>query len=446
MATVVTRKGTTGTAFKVQWRLGGSRDGAWQSATFTAEDPAAAKQLADLAKVLIESRGHRLTRDEVYARVLDDQPKGQSALTLAKWVELWAEDRKPVRPDHPGVDEIQEDTLAGYLGVLKLRVMPFMGHMLLSEIDENVVRDWVKWLKATRVRRTKTNPAGRPISAQSVRRAHGVLHQVLGAAAPKHIPHNPAARPHGVRKNRVGLPKVVPFEGMFLTPHEVDVIHAHCDPAIRDLWILLVGTGLRLGEALVLRVQDVTLEGANPEIRVRRALKKGQRIGLPKSSKSRREVSISAAVVSVLVKRCEGKRPGDLLFPSPGGMVWRENNLRRRHWLPAIGAAQRCAEHPPPLPPKPKAGPRRKLRHDEVSTCACDGRLKRAPRLHDARHTHVSQLIEDEWTLFEIQARVGHQSYTTTVNIYGHLVKGKDASKLARLDRRLAMMIEDEAA
>ncbi|WP_235437352.1 tyrosine-type recombinase/integrase [Micromonospora sp. RV43] len=430
----------------MQWRLGGSRDGAWQSATFTAEDPAAAEQLAGLAKVLVESRGHRLTRDEVYARVLDDGPKAQSALTLAKWVKLWAEDRKPVRPDHPGVDEIQEDTLAGYLGVLKLRVLPFMGHMLLSEIDEDTIRDWVKWLKATRVRRTKANPTGRPISAQSVRRAHGVLHQVLGAAVPKHIPYNPAARPHGTRKNRVGLPKVIPFEGMFLTPYEVDLIYANCDASVKDLWFLLVRTGLRLGEALVLRVQDVTLDGAHPEIRVRRALKKGQRIGLPKSSKSRREVSISAAVVKMLRKRCKDKRPGDLLFPSTEGYVWRENNLRRRHWLPAVAEAQRCAEHPPALPPKPKAGPRRKLRPDEVSTCACPGRLKRAPRLHDGRHTHVSQLISEGWDLFKIQRRLGHQSYSTTVNIYGHLDKSNDAANLDALDRRLAMMHDEQAA
>ncbi|MFG1872216.1 tyrosine-type recombinase/integrase [Micromonospora arborensis] len=445
MATLKERKGASGVSYRVLWRLGGTRGGAWQSATFTGEDPAGALALAEAAKKLTESRGHRMTGPEVYERVLDEKPASTSALTLAKFLELWAEDRKPIRPDHPGVDEIQEDTLDGYLGVMRLRVLPFMGHMLLSEIDEDTIRDWVKWLKATRVRRTKANPAGRPISSQSVRRAHGVLHQVLGAAVPKHIERNPAARPHGSRKNRVGLPKVVPFEGMFLTPYEVDLIYTNCDTAMRDLWFLLVRTGLRLGEALVLRVQDVTLEGKHPEIRVRRALKKGQRIGLPKSSKSRREVSISSAVVEMLRKRCKDKRPGDLLFPSPGGSVWQENNLRRRHWLPAVAAAQRCAEHPPPLPAKPKAGPRRKWRYDEVSVCACEGRLKRTPRLHDGRHTHVSQLIDNGWDLVKIQWRVGHQSYMTTVNIYGHLVKGKDAAELDLLDRRLAML-EDEAA
>ena len=46
-------------------------------------------------------------------------------------------------------------------------------------------------------------------------------------------------------------PKPVQYEGIFLTSAEVDAIHARCFPAIRDLWFVLVRTGLRLGEAVV---------------------------------------------------------------------------------------------------------------------------------------------------------------------------------------------------
>jgi integrase len=126
------------------------------------------------------------------------------------------------------------------------------------------------------------------------------------------------------------------------------------------------------------------------------------------------------------------------VFPSPRGKVWDENNLRERHWLPAIAAAQRCVEHPPPEPPKPARGPRRKLRNDEVSTCRCETRLTCRPRLHDLRHTHASMLIHSGWTPKKIQGRMGHASYLVTMNIYGHLWDLGDEQELDALERMLA--------
>ncbi|MFI2663189.1 tyrosine-type recombinase/integrase [Micromonospora carbonacea] len=449
MATIEKR----GSSYRVTWRLGGSRDGARQSASFTAPKPAAAHELAKRARKLVEAHSHRITRAEVLQAILgEDAGPPDGAITLADWVKLWHASREPVNPDAPGMDDIQPDTLAGYMQVVKVRILPYLGHKYLHEIDEDLLKEWVKTLKATRVRRTKANPGGKPISAQSVRTAHGVLHLVLGSAVPRFIPRNPAARPAGVRKNRVGLPKAVPFEGMFLTPGEVDRIHACCDEHIQDLWFVLTNTGIRLGEALVLRVQDITVEGDEPELRVRRALKKGGRIGLPKSAKSFRVVSISTDVAKVLAARCKGKRPRDLIFPCPGVKktrgaepTWAENNLNRRHWAVAVAEAMRCDEHPPPPPPKPARGPRRKLRPDEVSTCGCPGVLRRRPRMHDGRHTHASDLIRAGWQLHEVQDRLGHASPLTTLTIYGHALKGKHRARLDGLAAaRLAA--EDEEA
>src|SRR5690606_11226017 len=170
----------------------------------------------------------------------------------------------------------------------------------------------------------------------------------------------------------------------------------------------------------------------------------------PKSAKSRRVVPVSTDVAEVLRARCEGKRPRDLLFPCPGPKktrgaerTWRENNLNRRHWQPAVAAAMRCDKHPPPPPPKPKSGPTRKLRPDEVSTCTCPGVLRRRPRMYDGRHTHASDLIRAGWTLHEVQERLGHASPLTTLTIYAHAWKGKYRARLDDLARR-RLLAEDE--
>jgi integrase len=429
-----------GTSWRVQWRLGGKRGGAVQSITFVSAPGAGdgPRQLALAAKQLAESRNHAVTRAEVERAVLGEQRAVLAGVpTLAEWTATWLADRA-------GAKDIQPDTLARYRQTLNQRVLPQLGHLRLTEIGQQTIRDWIAWAN-TQTTRPRGSAPGRPLSAQTVRRAHAVLHQVLGAAVGTWIPTNPAAKQVGMRKNSLGLPKATRFEGMFLEIWELNAILDCCCPTMRDIATVLVRTGLRLGELLVLRVQDVTLGGRHPRIKVCRALKDDGSIGDPKSESSFRDVHISGEPLEILRRRAAGRGRTDLLFPAPKGAVWCPNNLRQRLWLPAVAEAQRCAEHPPALPPKPKRGPRRKLRLNEVSTCACRRRLARAPRLHDLRHTHVSGLVEAGWEPKQIQVRVGHASFQVTMDIYGHLWNHGHAERLDALER-VFMMADDEAA
>jgi integrase len=47
-------------------------------------------------------------------------------------------------------------------------------------------------------------------------------------------------------------------------------------------------------------------------------------------------------------------------------------------------------------------------------------------RFHDLRHTHVAWLIAGGAPLPHIQARLGHESITTTIDTYGHLLPAGD--------------------
>jgi integrase len=430
MATVEERGNST----RVNWRLGGTRDGARQSCTFQGT-PTARRKLANAAKAVVESRRHNMTRTECYAAVLGQEPVDADSIvpTVKMWVATYLELREKAR-------DIQPDTLDRYKQILETRVVPRLGHLRLTDITEDDIRDWIAWMSSLRATKGSKNrvATGRLLSAQTVRRAHSVLHTCLGAAVPRWIPRNPAARPAGARKHSTGLPKIAPFDGIFLTPAESNMVLEHCDEDIHDLVYTDLHTGIRLGEIVALQVQHVVRQRKGMVVRVRRALKDDGSIGAPKSAKSIRDLPVSNAVGRMLLKRIAGKRPTDLVFPSPRGKVWDENNLRERHWLPAVAAAQRCAEHPPPEPPKPTRGPRRRLRNDEVSTCRCETRLTCRPRLHDLRHTHASLLIHAGWTPKKIQHRLGHASFVVTMNIYGHLWDLGDEQELEALERMLA--------
>lgn len=58
-------------------------------------------------------------------------------------------------------------------------------------------------------------------------------------------------------------------------------------------------------------------------------------------------------------------------------------------------------------------------------------------RFHDLRHTHVAWLVAGGAPLPNIQARLGHESITTTIDTYGHLLPGGDELISQIIDRAL---------
>jgi integrase len=52
--------------------------------------------------------------------------------------------------------------------------------------------------------------------------------------------------------------------------------------------------------------------------------------------------------------------------------------------------------------------------------------LKKSPRFHDLRHTHVAWLVANNTPLPKIQQRLGHESIQTTIDVYGGLLDYTD--------------------
>lgn len=391
-------------------------------------------RFAEAAAALVKSRNYAITRTEVYDAILGKDDVDPSVPTFKDWVTTWLDDRARMR-------DIQPDVIKSYRRILTSRAVPFLGHLRLTEIDPDQIRNWVAWISSSRITIGSKNrrDGDRLVSTTTIRRTHAILHACLGAAVPKWLTVNPAARPAGSSKHTSGLPKKTTFEGMFLRADEINLILDQCDQPIREMAEVAVRSGMRLGELIALEAQYVVFDrdGA-ATILVRKALKNDGTVGEPKSAMSRRPITVDEPTSRLLARRVEGKKPAALVFPSPRGGMWDEGNLRDRYWYRAVAAAMRCVEHPPPSPPKPTRGPTRQLRVDEVSTCSCPTRLHRRPRFHDLRHTHASLLIKDRWHAKKIQLRLGHATYQTTMNIYGHLYDTGDRAELAGIDALLA--------
>lgn len=189
--------------------------------------------------------------------------------------------------------------------------LPRLGELPLDAINRDDVREWMTWQLGA------ATSKGATLSATSIKNAQGLLSTVLTAAVEAgHVPTNVA--------RGVALPRSSKTEDhVFLTRDELGTLLRAVDDHWRPLVLLLVGTGLRWGEATALTVADVDLDPGAASIRVTKAWKRGEqgtfRLGGPKTRRSRRTVTLPADVLAAVAPLCAGRSGDELLFTGRAG-------------------------------------------------------------------------------------------------------------------------------
>jgi integrase len=202
----------------------------------------------------------------------------------------------------------------------------------------------------------------------------------------------------------------------FLTPAQVEKLAQALPERYGFIPPMLARTGLRWGELTALTVDDLALDAKPPTLTVARAWKRDEvgqfYVGPPKTRRSRRTIALDAATCCLLRPLVAGKRPSDLIVTAPNGRDHLPHSTFLRHWHAAL-----VGDGTPEKPGLIAAGV-----------------VPRSVRIHDLRHTHASWLISAGVPLPVIQRRLGHESISTTVNVYGHLLPETDQTVVAALD------------
>ena len=66
------------------------------------------------------------------------------------------------------------------------------------------------------------------------------------------------------------------------------------------------------------------------------------------------------------------------------------------------------------------------------------------PNFHALRHGHVSQLLDEGADIKLISERLGHSKTSFTLDVYGHLLPGRDEEAARRIDASLRAAIEKQ--
>jgi integrase len=179
-----------------------------------------------------------------------------------------------------------------------------------------------------------------------------------------------------------------------------------CSDVYRPLAELLIGSGLRISEALALRVGDLELQETGGTVVVYRS-RKSDAIGSTKSDRFR-SIEIGPSLCSILrdqvARRAElaaGERAATVLFVMP------VRTIKRSHgrWQSA-GVGQ-------PLD-------RNTVSRDWHKDALEDAALRNMP-LHALRHTAAAAWLAAGNSLMYVQRQLGHADISTTERYYGHL-------------------------
>ena len=124
------------------------------------------------------------------------------------------------------------------------------------------------------------------------------------------------------------------------TPDEIRVIMQCMDGKVRIVLMISFVLGLRPGELLALRWDDVS----EHSLRINEGTRRGK-IYSPKTDASVASVWLPAEMKAELdAFRPVGAKPTDFIFPNSRGGVYRLDNFRKRLLKPALAAAKRKAQ------------------------------------------------------------------------------------------------------
>src|SRR6266852_7121471 len=208
---------------------------------------------------------------------------------------------------------LKASTQSSYRTNLNRYVLPWLGEMRLREMRKGEVQAWLSALSES------------GLSRQTVKNIWAALSSVLRSAVDwGYIEVNPA---HGAR-----LPARQPKAFVFLpAPEQVAEILKQLPEPSFTLMLVLVGTGLRVGEAIGLRREDIDLNRNN--LTVRRDVWHGK-VNSPKYAASERVIPLGPILAKHLKERITTGK--DWLFEGDSSKPLDPRNLAKRQLHPVL--------------------------------------------------------------------------------------------------------------
>lgn len=276
-------------------------------------------------------------------------------LTVGGYLDQWLENIKPT---------IKYSGWKRYEDSVRLHIKPAVDSMKLSK------------LSALHIQNLYSAKLAEGLSPRTVQIIHATLHKALKQAVLfSLVPHNVA--------ERVSPPPSKQKEIYPLTRKQIAaLLEATKGNRLEALYVLAVSTGMREGEILGLRWEDVDLVSGT--LQVRRTLYQG-RTHTPKTASARRTITLTRQAVAALQDHKQ-KHDGDgFIFSTKHGTPITAHNLINRSWKSLLKRAG--------IPYR---------------------------NFHQLRHTTATLLLEEDVNPLIVSQLLGHVDVAFTMRVYQH--------------------------
>lgn len=309
--------------------------------------------------------------------------------SVASFLDSWLEQK-----------DVRASTRTAYEINVRRHIVPTIGHIALDKLSPSDVQAMLRAKLAS------------GLSPRSVHHLRSVLRAAL----------NQALRWGYVSRNAAALSelpaKVERFHPHFLGPEEAQrFLEAVKSDRLEGLYGVALAVGLREGEALGLKWEDVELDAQKPVLHVNRSLGRVKGAGLmamePKTERSRRTVTLPAVAAQTL----RAHRVRQLQERLLAGSRWRETGYV---FTTSIGT---------PLSASNVLN--RSLRR------LCERAGMPRLRFHDLRHSCATLLLVQGIPARVVADVLGHSEVSLTLNTYSHVVPGMLDDAARAMDRAL---------
>jgi integrase len=335
------------------------------------------------------------TWDQAHDRLVEEQAKVRRGIPVAAeswklgaYLDYWLENVvKPTR---------RPATYSLYETIARVYLKPGLGHHQLRRLSVRTVQSFLN---------------DKLTEGQSMRNVH-MMRQVLGAALTR------ATREELIGRNVARLAELPGWEPGEVHPWSADEALAFLQAAKQDplypAFVLLLLYGMRRGEVLGLRWQDVDLDAS--VFRVRQQLQRvsgSLQAGPVKTKAGNRDLPIPGLARAALLARQEQQVSDRLTF----GRAWQDTGLvfSTRSGLP--------------IEPRNLVRSFRRI---------CDHNKLRPIKVHHLRHTTASLLKKLRVPPRDAQMILGHAHISTTMQIYTHVDEEARNDAITGLDKLLS--------
>jgi len=312
-------------------------------------------------------------------------------LTVADWMHQWMElylegNRSPT-------------TLEGYRNQIEKYIIPALGNVYLQDLTPAMVQKWVNQLKASSPRTCK------PLSPKTIRNIWLNLSSAMERAViDEQIKKNPC--------EYTELPSREKYEAEVFDQGEIqEFLQAVTGTDLEVPMYIEICLGLRRGELLGLKWKHIDFEHSKMTI-CENLVEVGTEL-ITKSPKTRSGIRTLEIPPTLLEKLYQARKhylerklkygadfhDGDYVVCKENGEPYKPDSysLKYRRFIKARGLKQ--------------------------------------IRFHDLRHTNATLMLEQGISPKVAQQRLGHADFSTTMNIYSHVLESVDKQAADTIDK-----------